>query len=85
MTLSNGLSGGGGHGGSGGVGRYNGTYAEGGVSYGSVEMPCELGSGSGDDSISSSTAGGGIVGKLRWPHCPKSYFAAFVNAFYSSL
>lgn len=30
--------------------------------YGSADLPCELGSGSGNVSTSSSTAGGGIIG-----------------------
>uniref|UniRef100_A0A803N494 DUF8003 domain-containing protein n=1 Tax=Chenopodium quinoa TaxID=63459 RepID=A0A803N494_CHEQI len=68
-VLSNGLSGGGGHGGNGGAGCHGGTCVEGGVSYGNKYLPCELGSGSGNDSLAGSTAGGGIVGKyheLRW-------------------
>lgn len=62
-VLSDGLSGGGGHGGNGGAGCYDGIYAEGGVSYGSTYLPCELGSGSGNDSLVGSNAGGGVVGK----------------------
>ncbi|KAF6139924.1 hypothetical protein GIB67_033306, partial [Kingdonia uniflora] len=58
---SNGIGGGGGHGGKGGDGYFNGSVAEGGVAYGNVDMPCELGSGSGNDSLDVSTAGGGIV------------------------
>ncbi|KAF8400908.1 hypothetical protein HHK36_014211 [Tetracentron sinense] len=63
-VLSNGLGGGGGHGGKGGDGYYNGSFVEGGNAYGNVDFPCELGSGSGNDSLAGSTAGGGIVGKL---------------------
>ncbi|KAK9273478.1 hypothetical protein L1049_018288 [Liquidambar formosana] len=68
-VLSNGLGGGGGHGGKGGVGCYNGSCIEGGISYGSAELPCELGSGSGNESIAGSTAGGGIVvmGSMEHP------------------
>ncbi|XP_066361096.1 uncharacterized protein [Miscanthus floridulus] len=58
--LSSGLSGGGGHGGKGGDGIYNGGHAEGGSAYGHADLPCELGSGSGNVS-GSSTAGGGII------------------------
>ncbi|KAG1330123.1 hypothetical protein COCNU_02G000910 [Cocos nucifera] len=58
---SNGLGGGGGHGGKGGDGFYNGTFVEGGIAYGNADLPCELGSGSGNDSIATSTAGGGII------------------------
>ena len=60
--LSNGIGGGGGHGGRGGDGFFNGTFVKGGVTYGSAALPCELGSGSGNDSIMGSTAGGGIIG-----------------------
>ncbi|XP_062230954.1 uncharacterized protein LOC133928568 isoform X2 [Phragmites australis] len=58
--LSSGLSGGGGHGGKGGEGIYSVSHAEGGPAYGNADLPCELGSGSGNDSASS-TAGGGII------------------------
>ncbi|XP_010925407.1 uncharacterized protein [Elaeis guineensis] len=58
---SNGLGGGGGHGGKGGDGFYYGTFVEGGIAYGNADLPCELGSGSGNDSIATSTAGGGII------------------------
>ncbi|XP_058073877.1 uncharacterized protein LOC131222728 isoform X2 [Magnolia sinica] len=60
-VLSNGFSGGGGHGGKGGDGYYNGSFIEGGVAYGNADLPCELGSGSGNDSLGGSAAGGGIV------------------------
>ncbi|GJM94810.1 hypothetical protein PR202_ga11489 [Eleusine coracana subsp. coracana] len=58
--LSSGLSGGGGHGGKGGDGIYSSNHAKGGPEYGNADLPCELGSGSGNDSASS-TAGGGII------------------------
>lgn len=61
VLLSNGIGGGGGHGGKGGDGYYNGSVAEGGVTYGNAELPCELGSGSGNDNSNASTAGGGII------------------------
>ncbi|KAF7819735.1 putative transmembrane protein [Senna tora] len=57
----NGLGGGGGHGGIGGDGYYNGNFIEGGTTYGDVDLPCELGSGSGNNSLAGSTAGGGII------------------------
>lgn len=60
--LSSGLSGGGGHGGKGGNSVVNGSRAEGGPTYGNADLPCELGSGSGNDSTGLSTAGGGIIG-----------------------
>ncbi|XP_058206673.1 uncharacterized protein LOC131320103 [Rhododendron vialii] len=59
--LSNGLGGGGGHGGKGGSGYYNGSAIEGGVAYGNADLPCELGSGSGNDSLPDATSGGGII------------------------
>ncbi|KAD7478440.1 hypothetical protein E3N88_01576 [Mikania micrantha] len=34
---------------------------EGGVAYGDADFPCELGSGSGNDSLGVATAGGGII------------------------
>ncbi|KAJ9688259.1 hypothetical protein PVL29_014125 [Vitis rotundifolia] len=60
-VFSNGLGGGGGHGGNGGDGYYNGSYIEGGVAYGDADLPCELGSGSGNVSLPGATAGGGII------------------------
>ncbi|XP_020259156.1 uncharacterized protein LOC109835595 isoform X2 [Asparagus officinalis] len=59
--LSNGISGGGGHGGRGGDSFFNGTYVKGGITYGSAALPCLPGSGSGNRSMTSSTAGGGII------------------------
>ncbi|XP_044471176.1 uncharacterized protein LOC123200112 isoform X2 [Mangifera indica] len=60
-VLSNGIGSGGGHGGKGGSGCFNDTCVEGGISYGNVDLPCELGSGSGSDSSDGFTAGGGII------------------------
>ncbi|XP_022750129.1 uncharacterized protein LOC111299295 isoform X6 [Durio zibethinus] len=67
--LDNGIGSGGGHGGRGGLGCYNGSCVEGGVSYGNSELPCELGSGSGNESIADSTTGGGIIvmGSMEHP------------------
>ena len=62
--FANGLGAGGGHGGKGGDGYYNGTFINGGVAYGDPNLPCELGSGNGNGSLASETAGGGIIGKL---------------------
>ena len=61
--LRSGIGSGGGHGGKGGSGCYNHTCIEGGDSYGNADLPCELGSGSGDEESSDSVAGGGIIGK----------------------
>ncbi|XP_010321128.2 uncharacterized protein [Solanum lycopersicum] len=61
VLLPNGLSSGAGHGGKGGDAFYNGSYINGGISYGDTGLPCELGSGSGNHSLPSSTAGGGII------------------------
>ena len=61
--LDNGTGSGGGHGGKGGLGCYNGSCVEGGILYGNSELPCELGSGSGNESSADSTAGGGVIGK----------------------
>lgn len=60
--LDSGIGSGGGHGGKGGPGCFNNSCIKGGVSYGNAEMPCELGSGSGNGSLGGSTAGGGIIG-----------------------
>ncbi|XWS26372.1 hypothetical protein CRYUN_Cryun26dG0026800 [Craigia yunnanensis] len=59
--LDNGTGSGGGHGGKGGLGCYNGSCVEGGISYGNSKLPCELGSGSGNESSADSTAGGGVI------------------------
>ncbi|KAI5383166.1 uncharacterized protein LOC127108398 [Lathyrus oleraceus] len=59
--FENGIGGGGGHGGYGGDGYYNGNFIEGGTIYGDPDLPCELGSGSGNDSVAGATAGGGII------------------------
>lgn len=63
---SNGLGGGGGHGGRGGDGYFDGKFVDGGGAYGDAELPCELGSGSGNHSLPGSTAGGGIIGMVSW-------------------
>ncbi|XP_073122629.1 uncharacterized protein [Henckelia pumila] len=66
--LSNGLGSGGGHGGRGGKGCYNDSCIEGGISYGDVNLPCELGSGSGNDSLAVSAGAGILVmGSLEHP------------------
>ncbi|XP_061371138.1 uncharacterized protein LOC133313747 isoform X2 [Gastrolobium bilobum] len=59
--FENGIGGGGGHGGYGGDGYYNGNFIDGGTPYGDVDLPCELGSGSGNSSLAGATAGGGII------------------------
>ncbi|GMQ06267.1 hypothetical protein CsSME_00050919 [Camellia sinensis var. sinensis] len=59
--LSNGLGGGGGHGGKGGSGYYNGSAIKGGDVYGNADFPCELGSGSGNESLAGATSGGGVI------------------------
>ncbi|KZV42014.1 hypothetical protein F511_14328 [Dorcoceras hygrometricum] len=66
--MSNGLGSGGGHGGRGGMGCYNDSCIEGGISYGDANFPCELGSGSGNDSLDISAGGGILVmGSLEHP------------------
>ncbi|KAJ0031712.1 hypothetical protein Pint_13319 [Pistacia integerrima] len=60
-VFDNGLGGGGGHGGKGGEGYYNGNFVEGGSAYGDADLPCELGSGSGNNSLAGATTGGGII------------------------
>ena len=59
-----GIGSGGGHGGRGGMGCFNNSCIEGGMSYGDANLPCELGSGSGNESLTSANAGGGILGQL---------------------
>ncbi|GMI97958.1 hypothetical protein like AT5G11700 [Hibiscus trionum] len=67
--LDNGIGSGGGHGGKGGFACYNGTCVEGGISYGNSVLPCELGSGSGNESSANATAGGGVIvmGSMEHP------------------
>ncbi|GMN40033.1 hypothetical protein TIFTF001_009262 [Ficus carica] len=64
-VLSNGIGSGGGHGGKGGPGCYDDSCVSGGISYGNADLPCELGSGSGNDSSAGFTAGGGIIGSVK--------------------
>ncbi|XP_051132101.1 uncharacterized protein LOC127252110 [Andrographis paniculata] len=59
--LPNGLSSGAGHGGRGGDAYYESSFISGGAAYGSTELPCELGSGSGNKSLPGSIAGGGVI------------------------
>ncbi|KAF9613920.1 hypothetical protein IFM89_013167 [Coptis chinensis] len=79
--LTNGIGGGGGHGGKGGDGYYNGSIAEGGVAYGDADLPCELGSGSGNDSLNGSTTGGGIIvmGSLEHSLASLSIYGSLVT------
>ncbi|KAI3804675.1 hypothetical protein L1987_26398 [Smallanthus sonchifolius] len=69
QLLSNGIGSGGGYGGTGGYGCYGGTCIEGGLPYGDADLPCQLGSGGGNDCIADSTAGGGVlvIGSLEYP------------------
>lgn len=67
--LPNGLSSGAGHGGRGGDAYYEGTYIRGGIAYGDAELPCELGSGSGNLSRPGATAGGGVIGEFLLSFC----------------
>ncbi|KDP34141.1 hypothetical protein JCGZ_07712 [Jatropha curcas] len=61
QVLEYSIGSGGGHGGKGGRGCHNGSCVDGGIAYGNAELPCELGSGSGDEKSANSTAGGGII------------------------
>lgn len=63
--LKYGAGGGAGHGGRGGIGIYNGMRSEGGPQYGSADLPCELGSGSGSSESTDNTAGGGLIGRYH--------------------
>ncbi|KAK2446301.1 glycine-rich protein [Trifolium repens] len=67
--LSNGIGSGGGYGGKGGKACSNDFCVEGGISYGTPDLPCELGSGSGSGNSTGTTAGGGIIviGSLEHP------------------
>ncbi|XP_027173507.1 uncharacterized protein LOC113773152 [Coffea eugenioides] len=60
-VLPSGLSSGAGHGGRGGDTFYDGSYIAGGSVYGDADLPCQLGSGSGNDSLPDAAAGGGII------------------------
>lgn len=70
--LSNGICSGGGHGGKGGKACSSDYCVNGGISYGTPQLPCELGSGSGNGNSTGTTAGGGIIGKLIFE--PTYYF-----------
>ncbi|KAL6517055.1 hypothetical protein OROHE_018015 [Orobanche hederae] len=59
--LPSGLSSGAGHGGRGGKAYYEGTYVRGGIAYGDSELPCELGSGSENESLPGATTGSGVI------------------------
>ncbi|TVU07382.1 hypothetical protein EJB05_47435, partial [Eragrostis curvula] len=68
--LKYGAAGGAGHGGQGGTGIYNGMKSSGGQVYGNADLPCELGSGSGNSAVpADNTAGGGliVIGSMKWP------------------
>ncbi|CAH1451664.1 unnamed protein product [Lactuca virosa] len=60
-VLNVGIGSGGGYGGYGGYGCYNDTCIDGGGPYGDADLPCWMGSGGGNDVISGSTAGGGVL------------------------
>ncbi|XP_023757599.1 uncharacterized protein LOC111906089 [Lactuca sativa] len=60
-VLNVGIGSGGGYGGYGGYGCYNDTCIDGGRPYGDADLPCWMGSGGGNDVISGSTAGGGVL------------------------
>ncbi|KAG9157031.1 hypothetical protein Leryth_009067 [Lithospermum erythrorhizon] len=64
--LNNGIGSGGGHGGNGGKGCYNDSCIEGGIPYGDDTFPCEPGSGSGNETLAGSTAGGGVLVVGSW-------------------
>lgn len=64
--LPNGLASGAGHGGRGGDAYFGGTYIKGGIAYGNADLPCELGSGSGNASLTGATAGGGVIGDFKF-------------------
>lgn len=71
--MSSGVGGGGGHGGKGGDGFVSGDCVQGGIAYGNTALPCELGSGSGNDSMPGSTAGGGVIGELTFFLQPSNF------------
>lgn len=74
--MSNGIGSGGGHGGRGGSACFNDSCIDGGISYGNVYLPCELGSGSGsgNDSSAYSTSGGGVIGMSGSIHWWMSFY-----------
>ncbi|KAG9132416.1 hypothetical protein Leryth_008352 [Lithospermum erythrorhizon] len=51
-----------------GMGCYGDSCVEGGISYGDASLPCELGSGSGNESLAFTTAGGGVLVVGSWVH-----------------
>nr|XP_048319674.1 uncharacterized protein LOC107405408 [Ziziphus jujuba var. spinosa] len=69
-NYSNGAGSGAGHGGRGGSGYFNGRMSNGGNTYGSANLPCELGSGAeGPNQSYGNVVGGGIIvmGSIQWP------------------
>lgn len=66
-AIGSGIYSGGGYGGRGGEGCFNDNCVAGGISYGEADLPCELGSGSGNDSLTSFSSGGGIIGGFILP------------------
>ncbi|KAL8107077.1 uncharacterized protein LOC141670433 [Apium graveolens] len=81
-NYSNGAGGGAGHGGKGGSGVHNGIVSEGGNTYGSANLPCELGSGSDGPRVAHGhVAGGGMIvmGSNSWP-LSRLYMAGSMRA-----
>ncbi|KAK4802153.1 hypothetical protein SAY86_000356 [Trapa natans] len=69
-NYTNGAGSGAGHGGRGGTGYYNGMVCNGGLDYGSADLPCELGSGTqGPNQSYGHMVGGGMIvmGSIQWP------------------
>ncbi|XP_031392809.1 uncharacterized protein LOC116204707 isoform X2 [Punica granatum] len=69
-NYTNGAGSGAGHGGRGGTGYYNGIVCNGGLDYGSADLPCELGSGTeGPNQSYGHMVGGGMIvmGSTQWP------------------
>ena len=63
-AVGSGIYSGGGYGGKGGEGCFNNNCVAGGISYGEADLPCELGSGSGNGTLASFSSGGGIIGEF---------------------
>ncbi|KAK1367713.1 MraZ [Heracleum sosnowskyi] len=81
-NYSNGAGGGAGHGGKGGSGVYNRIVSEGGNTYGSPNLPCELGSGSEGPRVSHGHVSGGgmiVIGSISWP-LSRLYMAGSMRA-----
>ena len=85
IDTKSGAGGGGGHGGGGGSGVLDEIKTQGGIAYGSVKLPCELGSGGGIAGYGNATAGGGMIGEPYYIHVRPIFVWFKVHLIYISI